>query len=334
MIKLDQDQFAEMLEKVMVKHTKGAIDGMEDRVKQKMLASSSDIIIKHLKSKEFRDSSAELLDSAIQDLKKELIEKNTYQTIVIDSASIKIEAPDTKHKALPDIIQFLTTAKQAMIVGPTGSGKSTIALNAADALGLEFGAISCNDEISKSEFIGYRDIDGNYITPDFLRMYENGGVFLIDEYDSMPASVAVVLNAAFDRTNRLSIPTRIDKPVAKKHKDFYCILAGNTWGGGSLEYSARDIQDRAFLDRFKAYKVEVDYDTNLEKAISGNDYDFFLSIRKGLKSAGINDTFSTRNMYDGKVLMKLGKSRREMFETMFNHLTQDDKDRLAKNVSF
>lgn len=334
MLEINKDKFEKMLESVMIKHTKGAIDGMEERVSEKMLSQSSDVIIKYLKSKEFEDSSKKLLDGAIQDLKQELIEKNTYQTIVIDSQSIKIDAPDTKHHALPDIIQFLTTAKQALIVGPTGSGKSTIALNAAQALGVKFGAISCNDEISKSEFIGYRDIDGNYITPEFLSMYENGGVFLIDEYDSMPASVAVVLNAAFDRTNRLSVPTRIEKPVAKKHKDFYCILAGNTWGGGSLEYSARDIQDRAFLDRFKAFKVEVDYDQKLERAIAGKDYDFFMSIRSGLKKAGINDTFSTRNIHDGIVLMKLGKSKRDMFNIMFNHLVQDDRDRLAKNVSF
>ena len=126
---------------------------------------------------------------------------------------------------------------------------------------------SCNEEASKTELIGFNDLAG-YNYPTFLDFYENGGVMLIDEYDAMSPGMAIVLNAAFDRSGMLSVPTRKGNTTAKKHEDFYCILAGNTWGNASMDYSGRDIQDTAFLDRFKMCRVHIDYDYELEKTLT------------------------------------------------------------------
>jgi hypothetical protein len=45
---------------------------------------------------------------------------------------------------------------------------------------LRYGAFSCNLEASKSELVGFANIDG-YVESSFLDFYENGGVFLVDE---------------------------------------------------------------------------------------------------------------------------------------------------------
>lgn len=87
---------------------------------------------------------------------------------------------DDKHEQLPKMVTFLQLFKQAMIVGPSGSGKSTMAKQAADVMGLRYGAFSCNLEASKSELVGFANIDG-YVESSFLDFYENGGVFLVDE---------------------------------------------------------------------------------------------------------------------------------------------------------
>lgn len=87
---------------------------------------------------------------------------------------------DDKHEQLPKMVTFLQLFKQAMIVGPSGSGKSTMAKQAAEVMGLRYGAFSCNLEASKSELVGFANIDG-YVESSFLDFYENGGVFLVDE---------------------------------------------------------------------------------------------------------------------------------------------------------
>ena len=225
---------------------------------------------------------------------------------------------EDKHAELPKMVTYLQLFKQAMIVGPSGSGKSTMAKQAAEVMGLRYGAFSCNLEASKSELVGFANIDG-YVESSFLDFYENGGVFLVDEYDSMSPSIAVVLNAAFDRTGIIAVPNRRGKTTAKKHKDFYCILAGNTWGSGSVEYQGREMQDAAFLDRFKMCRIFIDYDEKLEKNIAGTHYSFFKKIRNYVKKKVDGENFSTRSMYDAALLLNNGFTQENILTMMSEH---------------
>jgi energy-coupling factor transporter ATP-binding protein EcfA2 len=283
--------------------------------------------------------------AALIDKKKQMIETELYQkfekTISCDFVEFKTKVVEDyltskqvvidlgqekkyefsledKHAELPKMVTFLQLFKQAMIVGPSGSGKSTMAKQAAEVMGLRYGAFSCNLEASKSELVGFANIDG-YVESSFLDFYENGGVFLVDEYDSMSPSIAVVLNAAFDRTGMIAVPNRKGKTIAKKHKDFYCILAGNTWGSGSVEYQGREMQDAAFLDRFKMCRIFIDYDEKLEKNIAGKHYPFFKKIRNYVKKKVDGENFSTRSMYDATVLLQSGFTQQDILTMMSEH---------------
>ena len=238
---------------------------------------------------------------------------------------------DDKHEQLPKMVTFLQLFKQAMIVGPSGSGKSTMAKQAADVMGLRYGAFSCNLEASKSELVGFANIDG-YVESSFLDFYENGGVFLVDEYDSMSPSIAVVLNAAFDRTGMIAVPNRKGKTTAKKHKDFYCILAGNTWGSGSVEYQGREMQDAAFLDRFKMCRIFIDYDPQLEKNIAGKYYKFFTKVRNYITKKVDGENFSTRSIYDATMLLNNGFAEKDILTMMSEHWDDALRRDLFKTV--
>lgn len=237
----------------------------------------------------------------------------------------------TAHSKLPKLLSFLQLFGQAMIVGPTGSGKSTLAKQAADAMNLNYASFSCNQEASKSELTGFANING-YVESNFLKFYENGGVFLVDEYDAMSPAIAVVLNAAFDRSGQIAVPNRTDKPVAFKHPEFYCILAGNTWGSGSLEYQGREMQDMAFLDRFKLCRLEIDYDTNVENNIAQHHYNWFLKIRNWMKNHVETEKFSTRSIYDASMLLNNGFSKREVLEMTSQHWDETLRDSLISTV--
>ncbi len=238
---------------------------------------------------------------------------------------------DDKHEQLPKMVTFLQLFKQAMIVGPSGSGKSTMAKQAADVMGLRYGSFSCNLEASKSELVGFANIDG-YVESSFLDFYENGGVFLVDEYDSMSPSIAVVLNAAFDRTGMIAVPNRKGKTIAKKHKDFYCILAGNTWGSGSVEYQGREMQDAAFLDRFKMCRIFIDYDPQLEKNIAGKYYKFFTKVRNYVTKKVDGENFSTRSIYDATMLLNNGFAEKDILTMMSEHWDDALRRDLFKTV--
>ena len=240
---------------------------------------------------------------------------------------------DDKHEQLPKMVTFLQLFKQAMIVGPSGSGKSTMAKQAAEVMGLRYASFSCNLEASKSELVGFANIDG-YVESSFLDFYENGGVFLVDEYDSMSPSIAVVLNAAFDRTGMIAVPNRKGKTVAKKHKDFYCILAGNTWGSGSVEYQGREMQDAAFLDRFKMCRIFIDYDPQLEKNIAGKYYKFFTKVRNYVTKKVDGENFSTRSIYDATMLLQNGFKEQDILTMMSEHWDEALRKDLFKTVGF
>lgn len=152
------------------------------------------------------------------------------------------------------------------------------------------------------------------------------------EYDSMSPSIAVVLNAAFDRTGILAVPNRKGKTIAKKHKDFYCILAGNTWGSGSVEYQGREMQDAAFLDRFKMCRIFIDYDPQLEKNIAGSHYKFFTKVRNYVTKKVDGENFSTRSIYDATMLLQNGFSEKDILTMMSEHWDEALRKDLFKTM--
>jgi energy-coupling factor transporter ATP-binding protein EcfA2 len=271
---------------------------------------------------DFEDKKDKIIDS--------FIESKRTSIFLDDKLKAVIDNP-TAHVELPKLISYLQLFKQAMIVGPTGSGKSTLAKQAAESLQMRYGSFSCNMEASKSELVGFANLQG-YVTSQFLDFYENGGLFLVDEYDAMSPSIAVVLNAAFDRTGQISVPNRQENPIAKKHKDFYCILAGNTWGSGSVEYQGREMQDMAFLDRFKLCRIFIDYDKNIEKAIAGSHYPWFLKIRKFLDKNVDSEKFSTRSIHDASLLLFNNFSKQHILEMATHHWDEALRKKLIEEV--
>mgnify|MGYP006266829791 CR=1 FL=1 len=284
----------------------------------------------------------------VEDLKSHVVEKVTddffsvkdriiksyldsKKTQIFIKEELKYELEGNEHHELPRLMSFLTLFKQAMIVGPTGSGKSTIAKQAAKSLNLRYGSFSCNMEASKSELMGFANLKG-YVTSQFLDFYENGGVFLIDEYDAMSPSIAVVLNAVFDRTGQISVPNRMENPIAKKHKDFYCILAGNTWGSGSVEYQGREMQDMAFLDRFKMCRILIGYDEKIEKSIAGDNYSWFMNIRKFMDTNVENEKFSTRSIHDASTLLFNNFSKKDVLDMISAHWDEALSKKLVNTV--
>jgi len=182
----------------------------------------------------------------------------------------------THHKALPRLLKLYAAGfRNFLVVGPAGSGKTTLARDLARALTADFASVSCTGGMSESALTGrampnLTTGETAFQSTDFVRCYEAGGVFLLDEIDAADPNVMLVINSALSN-GHMPLPNRTASPSATRHADSIIMCAANTWGtGADRQYVGRNQLDAAFLDRFVGCTIEVDYDRDLESALVGD----------------------------------------------------------------
>src|SRR5690606_11914635 len=208
------------------------------------------------------------MNKAISDLweqVEELVKKGGGERkITIDwsyDPTKAIDLPPNAHEVLPDVLQAIDSGLNVFLVGPAGSGKSTIAEQVAELLELQFGSMSVGPNTSNTKLFGYMDANGNYITTPFRRVFEGGGVFLSDDMDNGHPGLLAELNQMLAG----SVCAFADGMV-KKHPNFRMIATGNTFGrGANRQFVGRNVLDAATLDRFVT--IECPIDEGLERAI-------------------------------------------------------------------
>lgn len=169
------------------------------------------------------------------------------------------------HKLTPQIAQVANLGIHQMLVGPAGGGKTTCCEKVAEILKLQFYPMSVGPQTTKSDLLGFIDAGGNYHTTPLRDAFEKGGLLLLDEVDAANAGVLTIINSLL-ANGYCSFPDG----VKKRHDDFRCICACNTYGrGADRQYVGRNQLDAATLDRFAV--VDFDYDEGLERAIAGNN---------------------------------------------------------------
>jgi cobaltochelatase CobS len=184
--------------------------------------------------------------------------------------TIRIQVPDRpeveigrQHERFPLLLQVLACGLNVLLVGPAGTGKTTAARKAAEALGLGFSCLSVGPQTSKSDLLGFVDAGGTYRESLFVQAYRDGGVFLLDEIDAGNAGVLTVLNAAL-AGDVMATPVGM---VARSPR-FLTVAGANTYGqGASRQYVGRNQLDAATLDRFAVLDWPVD--EGLEAAMVG-----------------------------------------------------------------
>lgn len=183
----------------------------------------------------------------------------------------KVVTIDNAHMALEEVVETMTCRNsdgymlQPYLVGPAGSGKTTIARNAATALGLDF---YCTGAFMASyEILGTKNAHGDYKPTAFYTAYKQGGVYLLDEIDACSAKALTAVNQAL-ANSYFMFP---NGELVEKHKNFVAIAGANTIGhGATRQYIGRNPLDGATLDRFET--IEVDYDERLEAQLAKATY--------------------------------------------------------------
>lgn len=178
-----------------------------------------------------------------------------------------------RHGKTDELVQTLKVLGLAYLVGPAGSGKTSLAISACQQLfGVDpddwkfnerFAQISFSPDTTSAEMIGRVDVNGVYHKSDTVRVFETGGLLLFDEIDNADASMLVKLNTAI-ANGQLATPSGI----VRRHRDTVIVCTANTFGTGpDAMYVGRTRLDAATLDRFVCATIEVDYDKAMEKRI-------------------------------------------------------------------
>lgn len=170
------------------------------------------------------------------------------------------------------------------VVGPAGSGKTTLAAQLAEALGLSFTYMSATRSMPESRLEGKRiqnimTGEEKYVPSSLVGAYTEPALYLLDEADNLDGSAAVCVNMATGN-GHWALP---DGTVLTRHPDMVFLLAMNTWGNGQDRQYMREQQDAAFLDRFSGASFYIGYDESLETALTGVRDDVrskFYSVRK------------------------------------------------------
>lgn len=216
---------------------------------------------------------------------------------------------DKAHKILPDIIMAVAAKTNPFIVGPAGSGKTTLCMQVAEALGMKF--YMSNSVAGKHELLGFRDAHGNPVHMDFYKAYKTGGLFLFDEADNSNPNAMVALNSAIANGY-----CEFAGELVKAHKDFQVIASANTFGrGADALYVGRNKLDAATLDRYQTYIM--DYDEELELELAGNDEwtRWVQKVRGVIFAEKILHVVSPRASIAGARLLAAGMDRSKVEES-------------------
>lgn len=216
---------------------------------------------------------AKRLQKELEELQRKLEEKRRAN----EERRKKEEAEQMKnlrHYKTDELIETLKTTGLAYLVGPAGTGKTTLAMDACVELFKtpkddwkfkeHFAQISFSPDTTSAEMVGRSDINGVFHKSEVVRVFAEGGLILFDEIDNADASMLVKLNTAI-ANGQFATP----EGIVRRHKDTVIVCTANTFGTGpDAMYVGRTRLDAATLDRFILSTIEVDYDKALEKKIA------------------------------------------------------------------
>ena len=184
--------------------------------------------------------------------KIQAMQPKVTQIIVKDRPAVTLKG--VQHKAFVDIMMSISARCNTFLVGPAGTGKTTMVSQVAEALNLGFHAENLTAATTEYALKGFKDANSNYVPTKLREFFQNGGVYLLDEIDNANPNVLGVLNSALSN-GFMAFPDG----MVSKHPDFIAVAAGNTYGNGATaEYVGRNPIDGATLDRFAFFNVDID----------------------------------------------------------------------------
>ena len=278
-----------------------------------------------------------MIDDRVTTATAEMVKTLKVEKIIkiekLDGSVVKVDG--ASHDCLEDVIQLAKARENILLVGPAGSGKTTLAGQVAKALDLRFAHISLSGGVSETNLTGTLlpiKAGGQfaYVSVAFVDLYENGGVFLLDDLGGASADTMLCINSAL-ANGSMRVEHKIESPEIKRHKDFVCIGATNVTHA-SASYTGQEAIDLSVLDRFVTGTVTMDYSEMLEEKLIDDDVLLWgRKIRQKIADKKIEGRIMSTRALVGFTKQKrlLGWGRVKWERSYFATWTADEKNKVA-----
>ncbi len=187
-----------------------------------------------------------------------------------DADKLTVDPHFIEDKNAADLTEYaVKRSKNTILVGPTGGGKSSLAVNVLARLNRRAEIVSCHGETSSDNLIGKPWIvidpeSGEGVTKvalgPVLRAYKFGKTLILEEVDvACPDVLASIQRILETQTNFYTCDIG-EQEVIPKHKLFSVIATANTIGSGenSFMYAGTKPLNMAFINRF-CPQIILDY---------------------------------------------------------------------------
>ena len=268
--------------------------------------------------------------------KIDAMQPKVTQIIVKDRPAVTLKG--VQHMAFADIMMSISARCNTFLVGPAGTGKTTMVSQVAEALNLSFHAENLTAATTEYALKGFKDANSNYVPTKLREFFQNGGVYLLDEIDNANPNVLGVLNSALSN-GFMAFPDG----MVSKHPDFIAVAAGNTYGNGATaEYVGRNPIDGATLDRFAFFNVDID--ESVEDAMlagfglpSATAKVWLEAVRRSrinVATSGLRVIVSPRATANGAGLLAQGMDMNKVYNaTVLKGAKQDQVEKIRQGVT-
>jgi cobaltochelatase CobS len=268
--------------------------------------------------------------------KIDAMQPKVTQIIVKDRPVVTLKG--VQHKAFADIMMSISARCNTFLVGPAGTGKTTMVQQVADALGLRFHAENLTAATTEYSLKGFTDANSGYKATPLRELFANGGVYLLDEIDNANPNVLGVLNSALSN-GFMAFPDG----MVQKHPEFIAVAAGNTYGNGATaEYVGRNPIDGATLDRFAFFNVDIDESVEdamlagfgLPTATAKTWVNAVRKSRQNVADSGLRVIVSPRATANGAGLLAQGMDMDKVYNaTVLKGAKHDQVEKIRQGVT-
>lgn len=191
------------------------------------------------------------------------------------------------HSKYSYVKKIVESKMPTLLVGSAGTGKTTMFMQIAEDLGLEFYSMSMTKQSSVASLLGFISITGTYIPSQLRLAYETGSMFLLDEADAADPNVLLTLNTI--ENGFISFPDKI----VHAHPDFRLCATANPFHSHST-YTGRSKLDFSTIDRY--FVIELERDPSLEIALTSQElYDKVSLARSIMEANGVSTPITMRD---------------------------------------
>jgi len=257
------------------------------------------------------------------------------------------------YEAQPHEVELLVLGKEmgdrVNIVGPTGSGKSSMAKFVAAMTRKPFIRINGRGDLESSGLLGQLTVaDGATVWNDGLvtAAVRNGCDLCLDEWTLIPPEILMTLQWLMEDGGKLVVtdmPGTVEDKTITPHEAFRMICTDNTRGLGdeSGSFAATNVQNTATLDRFGTV-IHLDFlDEKHEMAVLKNAYpaltealgrkqlQFAKLVRQAYDSGEVSLTMSPRTLLNWTKKSLYFKNPKLALRMAFFEKVSGDSERMA-----